>query len=180
MCSKVACLALGAAGLLLSLYALVVKSEMSMKNEGYIPLCDITESMSCSKAVFASHAKGFGLVGPLLGEEHPANLSNSIFTVAFYSAMILFSLFNCRALASLQTLLALGALALSCRSALLLLPVSCPLGLSLLATDLLLLLACWARRCGLPGGRHTDGRVSAMMRQDGYLNNNRDGFKKFI
>ena len=43
-------------------------------------------------------------VGPLLGESHPLNESNSLYGVAFYSILLLFSLFNYRFLATLQVI----------------------------------------------------------------------------
>ena len=99
------------------------------KDEDYVALCDINEGMSCSKwvwcikfswilathacaanlclfRVFSSpYAKGFGLVAPLLGESHPLNQSNSLFGVAFYSILLLLSMFNFRFLATIQVIL---------------------------------------------------------------------------
>merc|ERR550517_2115377 len=58
--------------------------------------------MSCSKVFSSPYARGFGLVGPFLGENHPLNQSNSLYGVVFYSILLLFSLFNYRFLATLH------------------------------------------------------------------------------
>ena len=44
-------------------------------------------------------------MAPLLGESHPLNQSNSLFGVAFYSILLLFSMFNFRFLATIQVIL---------------------------------------------------------------------------
>merc|ERR1719278_2145578 len=107
--TKLLCVTLSLAGLLLSLYSLHVKTQLE-KDEDYVALCDINEGMSCSKVFSSPYAKGFGLVAPLLGESHPLNQSNSLFGVAFYSILLLFSMFNFRFLATLQMVLSASSI----------------------------------------------------------------------
>ena len=37
------------------------------------------------------HSRGFGLVGPLLGEDHPLNVSNALAGVVYYTVMMFLS-----------------------------------------------------------------------------------------
>ena len=37
------------------------------------------------------YSRGFGLVGPLLGEDHPLNVSNALAGVVYYTVMMFLS-----------------------------------------------------------------------------------------
>jgi len=67
-----------------------------------VALCDISESISCSKVFNSSYGKGFGVIGPLLGEDHPLNQSNSVYGIIFYSLMGVLSFFNVKAISTMQ------------------------------------------------------------------------------
>ncbi|XP_033116166.1 vitamin K epoxide reductase complex subunit 1-like protein 1 [Anneissia japonica] len=71
------------AGLILSVYALYVE-HMKERNDGYTAMCDVNDEISCSKVFTSKYGKGFGLVGPILGEDSPLNFPNSIFGIVFY------------------------------------------------------------------------------------------------
>ena len=45
---------------------------------------DISEHISCSKVFTSKYGKGFGIVGPLLGEESPFNVANGLNGIFFY------------------------------------------------------------------------------------------------
>ncbi|MBS3128819.1 vitamin K epoxide reductase family protein [Candidatus Woesearchaeota archaeon] len=53
-------------GLLLSLYALYVKTKAE-KNKKYKPLCDISENISCTKAFLSKEGSLTGFPNPLIG-----------------------------------------------------------------------------------------------------------------
>ncbi|KAG8223297.1 hypothetical protein J437_LFUL001171 [Ladona fulva] len=71
-------------GILLSYYAYVIETNKE-KDESYEAMCDISEHMSCSKAFMSNYGKGFGIMGPLLGETSTLNQPNSVYGMAFYS-----------------------------------------------------------------------------------------------
>jgi len=180
-CSRLLCLTLSLAGLLLSLYSLHVKTQAE-KDENYVALCDISEGMSCSKVFSSPYSKGFGLVGPYLGEEHPANQSNSVYGLAFYSTLLLLSLFNYRFLATLQMVLSVGAIGMSCYLAYILhfvLENFCVVCVSTYVVNFLLFFTSWCKRCSL-GKKVKEDKYGYTIPTS--LNNNRgrDGFKKFI
>ena len=53
--------------------------------------------------VFGSpYGRGFGLVAPLLGEEHPLNQPNSVYGVIFYSTVLLMAFMSHAVVAKLQ------------------------------------------------------------------------------
>ena len=90
-----------ATALAVSGYALHV-SYSNEKDEDYEAMCDISQHMSCSSVLTSRRAqkflkprkylcffvlrysKGFGVLGDILGDDHPLNISNSIYGIAFY------------------------------------------------------------------------------------------------
>jgi len=80
-------------GMFVSVYALIVEMYKDAYPE-YKPFCDISEAISCSKALMSEYGKGFGIVGPLLGDDHALNLRNPIFGIAFYMLMCFLTWFN--------------------------------------------------------------------------------------
>ncbi|XP_035691505.1 vitamin K epoxide reductase complex subunit 1-like protein 1 [Branchiostoma floridae] len=71
------------AGLVLSGYAFYVETSKEA-DHSYTAMCDVSESVSCSKVFTSRFGRGFGLVEPILGADSPLNLPNSIFGLAFY------------------------------------------------------------------------------------------------
>jgi vitamin-K-epoxide reductase (warfarin-sensitive) len=69
-------------------YALHVETRRAADPE-YRALCDISESMSCSRVFNSPYGRGFGIVGRVLGHDHPLNAPNSVFGIAVYAAMLL-------------------------------------------------------------------------------------------
>ncbi|XP_071443731.1 vitamin K epoxide reductase complex subunit 1-like protein 1 [Hetaerina americana] len=70
-------------GVLLSYYAYVVETSKE-EDENYEAMCDISEHMSCTKAFTSRYGKGFGFVGPVLGEHSIFNQPNSVYGISFY------------------------------------------------------------------------------------------------
>jgi len=158
-----------------------VKTQLE-KDENYVAFCDINEGMSCSKVFSSPYARGFGLVGPLLGESHPLNESNSMYGVAFYSVLLLFSLFNYRFLATLQMILSASAIGVSCYLAYILhfvLQDFCVVCVSTYAVNLLLFFTSWCKRSALGNVKGKNDRYGYSLPSNGN-NNVKDGFKKFI
>ena len=94
-------------GLVLSLYALHVETQAS-KDPNYVALCDISSlSMSCSKVFSSPYGKGFGLVGRILGDDHPVNQTNSVYGIIFYSTMLLSAFLKSKLVSTVQFYLTL-------------------------------------------------------------------------
>jgi vitamin-K-epoxide reductase (warfarin-sensitive) len=91
-------LILSGIGFLISLYGLIEVSKMN-KDPYYKPLCDISSSISCSKAFMSKFGSNFGLPNPLLGTLYYLALGilalNSLYIVIGYlaTAALLFSLY---------------------------------------------------------------------------------------
>uniref|UniRef100_A0A8C4ZBV4 vitamin-K-epoxide reductase (warfarin-sensitive) n=1 Tax=Gadus morhua TaxID=8049 RepID=A0A8C4ZBV4_GADMO len=74
-------------GILLSVYALHV--ELSKEsNPDYRAVCDLGESVSCSKVFTSRWGRGFGLVQFLVAEDHFLNQPNSILGIIFYTLQL--------------------------------------------------------------------------------------------
>ncbi|XP_074519705.1 vitamin K epoxide reductase complex subunit 1 [Halichoeres trimaculatus] len=71
-------------GLCLSVYALHV--ELSKEsNPEYRAMCDLGESVSCSKVFTSRWGRGFGLVQFFVDQHSPLNQPNSVLGIIFYS-----------------------------------------------------------------------------------------------
>merc|ERR1712062_617739 len=79
-------------GIGLSSYAYYVEVAKEA-DEKYVALCDINEDISCSRVFSSKYGKGFGLVGPFLGQDHVLNQPNALYGIGFYSILTL--LFIC-------------------------------------------------------------------------------------
>jgi vitamin-K-epoxide reductase (warfarin-sensitive) len=82
-------------------------------DSSYTPLCDVSESISCSRAFLSKYGKGFGLIGSLLGEDSILNLPNAVFGIIFYPSVSLIGLMKSAQLETVAVLLALGSSACS-------------------------------------------------------------------
>lgn len=71
---------LSALGILLSIYSLYVDKRKS-NDSGYVPACDMSKNISCSKAFQSKYGKIIGV-------------KNYYFGILFYLAMLIFSYFN--------------------------------------------------------------------------------------
>ncbi|XP_066522322.1 vitamin K epoxide reductase complex subunit 1 [Hoplias malabaricus] len=73
-----------ALGLILSVYALHV--EHSRENDPkYRAMCDLAESVSCSKVFTSRWGRGFGLVQLVVAKDSALNQPNSLLGIIFYS-----------------------------------------------------------------------------------------------
>ncbi|XP_035520987.1 vitamin K epoxide reductase complex subunit 1 [Morone saxatilis] len=71
-------------GLFLSVYALHV--ELSREsNPDYRAMCDLGESVSCSKVFTSRWGRGFGLVQFFVPKDSPLNQPNSVLGIIFYT-----------------------------------------------------------------------------------------------
>ncbi|GCB84312.1 hypothetical protein scyTo_0024864, partial [Scyliorhinus torazame] len=78
-------------GILLSLYAFHV--EVSKERDAdYRAMCDLSESVSCSKVFTSQWGRGFGLFGDILGHDSILNQPNSVYRILFYLLQVLLSL----------------------------------------------------------------------------------------
>ena len=139
--TKCLTLTLSLAGLLLSLYALHVETQAS-KDPEYVALCDISSlSLSCSKVLASRYGKGFGVVGPLLGEDHELNQPNSVYGIIFYSIMLLLAFLTGKFMSRLQFFLSVSSVIASVYLAYILyfiLEELCPLCVSTYVVNFLL------------------------------------------
>ncbi|XP_072228959.1 vitamin K epoxide reductase complex subunit 1 [Leuresthes tenuis] len=71
-------------GLVLSVYALHV--ELSRERDpDYRAMCDLGESVSCSKVFTSRWGRGFGLVQFFVAKDSPLNQPNSVLGILFYT-----------------------------------------------------------------------------------------------
>ncbi|XP_068162156.1 vitamin K epoxide reductase complex subunit 1 [Antennarius striatus] len=71
-------------GLFLSVYALHVELSRE-RNPDYRALCDLGESVSCSKVFTSRWGRGFGLLQFVVAQDSPLNQPNSVLGIIFYS-----------------------------------------------------------------------------------------------
>ncbi|KAF6734802.1 Vitamin K epoxide reductase complex subunit 1-like protein 1 [Oryzias melastigma] len=74
-------------GLVLSVYALHVELSRERDPE-YRAMCDLGESVSCSKVFTSRWGRGFGLVQYFVGTDSPLNQPNSILGIIFYTLQL--------------------------------------------------------------------------------------------
>ncbi len=67
-------------GLIISVYAFYVRYKV-FKSSSYVPVCDISDKISCSRAFGSQYSKTLGIPNPLLG-------------ILYYSSIIMLSLFS--------------------------------------------------------------------------------------
>ncbi|XP_061562300.1 vitamin K epoxide reductase complex subunit 1 [Phycodurus eques] len=74
-------------GLILSVYALHV--ELSREHDpDYRAMCDLGESVSCSKVFTSRWGRGFGLVQFFVAQDSPLNQPNSVLGIIFYTLQL--------------------------------------------------------------------------------------------
>lgn len=78
--------ALAICGILVSLYATHVERSKHA-NPSYQAMCDFSEGASCSRVLTSDASIGFGIVGRLLGDDHPLNLPNTYYGLVVYSLL---------------------------------------------------------------------------------------------
>uniref|UniRef100_A0A7N8XVG7 vitamin-K-epoxide reductase (warfarin-sensitive) n=1 Tax=Mastacembelus armatus TaxID=205130 RepID=A0A7N8XVG7_9TELE len=71
-------------GLVLSVYALHVEVSRE-RNPDYRAMCDLGESVSCSKVFTSRWGRGFGLVQVFVAKDSPLNQPNSVLGIIFYT-----------------------------------------------------------------------------------------------
>uniref|UniRef100_T2M637 vitamin-K-epoxide reductase (warfarin-sensitive) n=1 Tax=Hydra vulgaris TaxID=6087 RepID=T2M637_HYDVU len=91
--NKVLRIAVSFLGVLISLYTLYVEIH-ALADKNYKAMCDINENVSCTKVFLSKHGKGFGLIGPILGENSALNLPNPVYGIAFYGFIFMSSFFS--------------------------------------------------------------------------------------
>uniref|UniRef100_UPI00398E8B49 vitamin K epoxide reductase complex subunit 1-like protein 1 n=1 Tax=Pristiophorus japonicus TaxID=55135 RepID=UPI00398E8B49 len=78
-------------GLALSLYAYHVETSRE-RDAAYRAMCDISDSISCSKVFTSRWGRGFGLLGGVLGHDSILNQPNSVYGLLFYLLQLMLSL----------------------------------------------------------------------------------------
>ncbi|GAA6214197.1 vitamin K epoxide reductase complex subunit 1-like protein 1 [Lates japonicus] len=71
-------------GLVLSVYALHVELSRE-RNPDYRAMCDLGESVSCSKVFTSRWGRGFGLVQFFVAKDSSLNQPNSVLGIIFYT-----------------------------------------------------------------------------------------------
>ncbi|XP_030629525.1 vitamin K epoxide reductase complex subunit 1 [Chanos chanos] len=74
-------------GLVLSVYALHVELSRE-RNPEYRAMCDLGESVSCSKVFTSRWGRGFGLVQYFVDKDSILNQPNSVLGILFYSLQL--------------------------------------------------------------------------------------------
>ncbi|XP_069783050.1 vitamin K epoxide reductase complex subunit 1-like protein 1 [Narcine bancroftii] len=75
-------------GLALSVYAYHVETSKE-QDASYRAMCDLSDSISCSKVFTSRWGRGFGLLAGVLGHDSILNLPNSVFGLFFYLLQLL-------------------------------------------------------------------------------------------
>ncbi|KAG7282786.1 hypothetical protein CRUP_029994 [Coryphaenoides rupestris] len=142
-------------GVVLSVYALHV--ELSKEsNPDYRAMCDLGESVSCSKVFTSRWGRGFGLVQFFVAEDHVLNQPNSILGIIFYTLQLSLGLSASSRAAMVLVLSSWVSIAGSLYLASILffiLEDFCLVCVSTYIVNLALLLINLKRRRGLPGLR---------------------------
>ncbi|XP_070525047.1 vitamin K epoxide reductase complex subunit 1-like protein 1 isoform X2 [Cardiocondyla obscurior] len=76
-------------GLGLSYYAYIVETRKE-QDDSYRAMCDISESISCTKVFMSEYGKGFGL----FPKDSVFNIPNSLYGLAFYTLLAILSIIN--------------------------------------------------------------------------------------
>lgn len=71
-------------GLVIALYSYYVKISYYKNPAKYRALCDLNDSVSCTRVITSKYGSGFGFMGKLFGEKSVMNMSNSLLGSAFY------------------------------------------------------------------------------------------------
>ncbi|XP_071093348.1 vitamin K epoxide reductase complex subunit 1-like protein 1 [Haliotis cracherodii] len=74
-------------GIIISGYAYHVEISKE-KDDSYRALCDLSETISCSKVFTSRWGRGFGLIDRIVGRESWLNQPNSVFGMAFYAFQV--------------------------------------------------------------------------------------------
>lgn len=74
-------------GFVLSIYALHVELSKE-RNPEYRAMCDLGDSVSCSKVFTSRWGRGFGLVQFFVGKDSPLNQPNSVLGIIFYTLQL--------------------------------------------------------------------------------------------
>ncbi|KAM6970156.1 vitamin K epoxide reductase complex subunit 1-like protein 1 [Aplochiton taeniatus] len=75
-------------GIILSLYAFHVEREKE-RDSNYKAICDLSNSISCSKVFTSRWGRGFGLLGSIFGNDNVMNQPNSVYGIVFYIFQLL-------------------------------------------------------------------------------------------
>ena len=169
-CSTIMTTTLSVTGLLMSLSSLYVTTMLATDNS-YVPPCDLSPTLNCSAFLTSPYSTGLGLVHLTLGENHSANLPNSIFSIAIFSIILLTSFISNKMLITLLILLSTISISINSTIAILPLPIMCPINISTLATAFLMTISMMCKR-GSSANNHSFPRPPK--------NNNNQAFKKFI
>ncbi|KAI1893542.1 hypothetical protein AGOR_G00124800 [Albula goreensis] len=78
-------------GVIMSIYAFHVEREKA-RDQNYQPLCDVSNSVSCSKVFTSRWGRGFGLLGSIFGKNGAMNQPNSVYGLIFYLFQLLLGL----------------------------------------------------------------------------------------
>lgn len=83
---------LGLAGIVATFYAIYVEKKATATKGKYTFLCDVNDTMTCSKVLTSEYAK-LGRVFFGLGKDHPLNLPNTYYGLLFYVAVCLYNFY---------------------------------------------------------------------------------------
>ncbi|KAK6060264.1 vitamin K epoxide reductase family protein [Cooperia oncophora] len=135
------------AGLIISMYGLYVEIRFEMDHE-YSAMCDVSPLVSCTRVLTSKDSSGFGIIGPLLGEDSPLNQKNAFYGVIGYAvlAMLQLSHTQCSATISMVAAILLNFLSIYLLTILVKLRAVCLVCISTYAVNALFLYFT-AKRC---------------------------------
>ncbi|XGW18053.1 hypothetical protein V3C99_002562 [Haemonchus contortus] len=88
-------------GLVVSMYGLYIEIAHEFDFE-YTAMCDVSPLVSCTRVLTSKYGMGFGIIGPLLGEESALNQRNAFYGVIGYTLLALIQLSHTQCSASIS------------------------------------------------------------------------------
>ncbi|KAK6060596.1 vitamin K epoxide reductase family protein [Cooperia oncophora] len=89
------------AGLIISMYGLYVEIRFEMDHE-YSAMCDVSPLVSCTRVLTSKDSSGFGIIGPLLGEDSPLNQLTRNYIGSTYLTLLNLVIFTVAVLVKLR------------------------------------------------------------------------------
>merc|ERR1712142_420348 len=171
-CSSVITASLAITGIMLSITSFYVTKMLN--EEKFVVPCDISPTLSCSEFLRISYSNGFGVIPATLGNTHPANLPNSIYSMSIFSVVLLSSCSSSMSILNMVLIFSIIMLLANAAVAAISLPLMCPISLASISTMLLMMMTLLCRR------RYLSEDKSCVYSASTVNNNNKQAFKKFI
>eukprot|EP00092_Neocalanus_flemingeri_P039601 GFUD01043126.1.p1 GENE.GFUD01043126.1~~GFUD01043126.1.p1 ORF type:complete len:166 (+),score=40.89 GFUD01043126.1:60-557(+) len=147
-CSSILTTTLSLTGILLSSSSLYITTTLS-SDKTFVAPCDLSPTLNCSSFLTTPYSSGLGLVGPLLGNDHQANLPNSVFSIIVFTVIFLANFSSNLSVVTMMLVLSTITSIISSTVVIMSLPMMCPIYLSSLVTTMLMVMTIISKRRSL-------------------------------